>query len=188
MARFYGGCAVVLLAGLAVACTGKDPYAPGTPLGTFHVEATLKATTCGAAPNPWAFDVKLAHDTTKLYWIQGGAPIEGPIQTTTMKASLVSKTVETVRAADAKTQQAACTLARSDALDVVLEDAAGATVTDAASTMALSGTLTYAFAPGSAQDDCSDQVSSAGGDYDALPCSVTYAITAVRTKAPSAVK
>lgn len=174
----------VLVAMVLVGCTGKDPYAPGTALGTFHVEAALQSSTCGAAPNPWAFDVRLAHDATKLFWIQGGAPIEGRIEATTMKATLASKTEETVRAANERTKTPACVLTREDALDVSLEDGAGAKVTEAAMTTAFRGALTYTFAPRSAADDCSDQVASAGGGYEALPCAVTYAVTGVRTKAP----
>ena len=68
----------VLLALLALpACSGKDPYNPGTPLGTFHVTANLTQSSCGPVPDPWEFDVRLSHEGTTLFWVQGGAPISG---------------------------------------------------------------------------------------------------------------
>lgn len=182
------GIGVSLLAAFAVlpsACTGKDPYAPGTSLGTFHVEATLASSSCGAAPNPWAFDVRLAHEGATLFWIQGGAPIEGKLDGTTKKASLASRTESTVRAEDARAKIAACVLGREDVLDVELVDATGATLATAPGATAFRGTLGYRFAP-VAGADCSDQLAAAGGGYEALPCAVSYTVTAVRTKAPPA--
>ena len=177
---FLAATAVTLLA-----CTGKDPYAPGTSLGTFHVDATLASSSCGTAPNPWAFDVRLAHDGATLFWIQGGAPIEGKLDGVTRKASLSAMTESTVRAADARAKVAACVLTREDALEVELVDASGATLASAPGATSFRGTLTYRFAP-AAGADCSDQIAAAGGGYDALPCAVTYGVTAVRTKAPAA--
>ncbi len=172
---------------MALGCTGRDPYAPGTPLGTFAVAGALASSTCGAVPDPWTFDVRLSHEGATLYWLQGGLPIEGKIDAA-MKASLTSRTEQTVRAADAKTQTPACVLAREDVLDVVLADAAGAPVTDATRTTSFEGTLTYRFAPGasSGAGECTDQLAASGGDYAALPCAVTYTVTGTRTKAPAA--
>jgi hypothetical protein len=169
----------------ASGCTGKDPYAPGTALGTFRVDAALTSSTCGDAPNPWSFEVRLAHEGPTVFWIQGGAPIEGKLDEATKSVKLASRSEQTVRAADAKAKLEACVLAREDALDVQLADAAGATLGDASAATAFKGTLTYRFAPLQGAD-CSDQVAEAGGGYAALPCAVTYAVTAVRTKSPPA--
>jgi hypothetical protein len=164
-------------------CTGKDPYAPGTALGTFRVDAALTSSTCGDAPNPWSFDVRLAHDGATVFWIQGGAPIEGKLDATTKSVKLSSRSEETVRPADAKAKLGACVLAREDALEVQLADATGAPLADASAATAFKGTLIYRFAPLQGAD-CSDQVAEGRGGYAALPCAVTYAVTAVRTKAP----
>lgn len=174
--------AIAMLA--AVGCTGKDPYAPGTALGTFRVDAALTSTTCGDAPNPWSFDVRLSHEGATVFWLTGGAPIEGKLDASTKVAKLAARTEQTVRAADAKAKLAACVLAREDQLDVQLTDASGAPLSDASTATAFKGTLTYRFAPVTGAD-CADQLAETGGGYAALPCAVTYTLAAVRTKAPT---
>ena len=56
--------AFTVLAGafVATACFGKDPTNPGVEVGTFHVKASLTASTCGQPPNPWEFDVRINRD------------------------------------------------------------------------------------------------------------------------------
>jgi hypothetical protein len=162
------------------ACGGTDPYNPGEPVGQFHVTATLKSTTCGPAPNPWQFDVKLRHDRSSvMYWVQGGLPVKGNVDTNS-RATFSATDTRTLRDANAKTGTAACAVTRTDALDVSL--ATGSTpAVDVASTTAFVGTLAYDFAP-VAGSDCSDQLLSTNGDYEALPCTIQYDLTAERTK------
>jgi hypothetical protein len=167
---------------LVVACSGKDPYSPGTKLGTFHVTAALKSTSCGATPNPWEFDVRLNHDGPTLFWITGGAPIEGRVDDaarTQLRGSVVSE----VRAADVKAKRDACSIGRTDVLALTLAGADAAPTSDPSLATSFGGSLIYTFAP-TAGSDCSDQVTSAGGDFDALPCEVHYDLTG-RFKSPA---
>lgn len=156
---------VVFAAGLASGCFGKDPYNPGTSLGTFRVMGTIVSNSCAEAPNPWEFDVKLSRDDKKLYWLSGGLPAEGVIDSSS-HAVLSSEDTRTVREADPKTKTAACVLLRKDTLDTVLSNAP---------VSSFIGNLTYRFevVDGS---DCADQLVTAGGGFDALPCQVTYRI------------
>ena len=41
---------------------------PGTSFGTYSVRGTLGSDTCGAAPNPWTFNVMLSQNGATLYW------------------------------------------------------------------------------------------------------------------------
>lgn len=165
--------ACVLVVG---ACSGKDPYAPGEPVGTFHVTAKLASSTCGQTPDPWEFDVRLRHDASTLYWVQGGAPVQGAVDASS-HAVLTTRDVHVVRDADAKTKTPACIVTRADTLDVVLTAGGGAPV-DLSSADAFAGSLTYGFAP-DGQSDCTDQV---GTTFATLPCDVRYDVTAARTR------
>lgn len=171
-------------AALAAACGGKDPYSPGTKLGTFHVTARLAQSTCGAAPDPWEFDVKLNHDLRTLYWVQGGAPIQGQIDAAA-QTKLAAKSSHEVRAANERAKLAACALERSDALVVTLNGEDEKPVSDPAATRGFVGSLSYAFTP-TGTSDCTDQLTVSGGGYDALPCSVSYEVTGVLTVPPPA--
>jgi hypothetical protein len=159
---------------LAAACTGKDPYSPGNKLGTFRVTAKLTYSTCGPTPDPWEFDVRLNHDRSRLYWIQGGAPVQGDVSPIA-KAQLESETTHDVRPADARRKTAACAITRRDVLDVTLLDATSTPTADPAATESFTGVLTYAFLP-TEGSDCGDQLTSTGGDFDALPCEVHYEV------------
>lgn len=173
----------LLAAVTASACSGKDPYSPGTKLGTFHVSARLAHTSCGPTPDPWEFDVRFNHDGGTLYWIQTDAPpIEGRVDASAT-SRLESELTATVRPADAKAKREACVITRSDVLTVTLADASAQRTSDPSRLQSFTGTLVYAFAP-TGGSDCSDQVTTAGGDFAALPCSVQYAVSGVFTSAP----
>lgn len=161
---------------LATACSGKDPYAPGDAVGVFHVSGKLVAATCGETPNPWEFDVRLRHEHTTLYWVQGGAPIQGQIDTNA-KAVLTSSSQHTVRDADPKTKTPACIVGRTDTLEVTLTTA-GTKSTNVAATDGFTGTLVYRFAPDSG--DCAEEV---GKTFKALPCEVSYEVSGAKTDA-----
>lgn len=170
------------LSATCAGCSGKDPLNPGTKLGTFRVRASLTRSTCGPTPNPWAFEVRLAHDGPTLYWIQGGAPVQGPIDSNA-KALFETEAVHDVRAADPKRKQAACSIARSDALAITLLGADGKPVADPALTSSFSGSLVYAFAP-TEGSDCSDQLTAFGGGFESLPCAVAYGVAGTLERAP----
>jgi hypothetical protein len=165
---------------VVTACSGKDPYNPGDPIGAFHVTGALMTTSCGATPNPWEFDVKLRHDATTLYWVQGGAPIQGTVDATA-HATLTSQTTSTLRDADAQKRIAACVVTRTDSLDLALDvGGVAATSTNIAEATAFTATLRYHFEP-SSDSYCADQVTASGGDFDALPCEVAYTLGGKRT-------
>jgi hypothetical protein len=172
------------LAVCTAACTGKDPYRPGTPLGTFHVDGKLLATSCGAAsaPDPWSFDVKLAREGTTLYWLQGGLPVAGPLDANA-HVVLASSDTQTVHAAAPRAGATPaiplCAVTRADGLDATLAPDPAT----ASGVVGFHGTLTYTFSA-TADSDCSDQLESAGGPFARLPCSVGYALAGVRSATP----
>ncbi len=159
--------ALLVVPALLCACTGKDPYNPGTSLGTFTVEAQRKTATCGeleSPPDPWRFEVRLAQDGRTLYWLQGGLPVSGTLddaQRTQMKSS----DTKTVR--EANRGQAACGVRREDQLDAALTAKEGANGKLEVSSFV--GTLRYRFVP-TEGSDCQDVV--ALGGYAELPCEV----------------
>jgi hypothetical protein len=142
---------------------------PGAQLGTFKVTGTSTTNTCGiGAPNPWTFDVELSRDGSTLYWswMDGSPPSSGTLTgSADAQATITDSTTGNVDGTDASLGP--CTLQRDDDLALTI-----------AST-SFTGTLTYSFSVASASD-CNDQLSSAGGQYDALPCTVTYSLTGSR--------
>lgn len=183
MTAFRSSAALVLvsaISALTLACTGKDPYNPGTPVGTFHVTAKLASSTCGAVPDPWEFEVRLSHEGSTLYWVQGGTPISGIVDDRS-KVVLRASDQHELRPANAKTKTAACAVVREDQLDVALAGATEERLVDLKDTTRLSGKLGYHFTP-TAGSDCTDQTTDLGGDFAALPCAVTYDVTATITK------
>lgn len=161
-----------LVAAAALSCTGKDPYDPGSKLGTFHVAAKLSRSTCGQVPDPWNFDVRLNHDGSTLYWVQGGVPVHGTVDTSA-RAELKAEVVQEVRRANAMQREEACSIARADVLSLVLMDVAGTPTSDPALATSFRGNLVYSFTP-TEGSDCVDQTAAFGGDFAALPCEVLY--------------
>jgi hypothetical protein len=160
---------------LLTACTGKDPYNPGTPIGTFHVTGTLAKNECTSAPlpSPWDFDVKLSRDGTTLYWIQGGLPVQGHLDATS-HTTMSSSDSRELRAADPQHNIPTCTVRRDDTLDATLGPDPVASFT---------GALGYTFTP-TDDSDCSDQLESSGGGFTVFPCGVSYAITGTKVDRP----
>ena len=159
-------------------CSGKDPYRPGESIGAFHVTAKLTSTSCGKTPDPWSFDVRLRHDKTTLYWVQGDAPISGLVDPSA-HAILKATATQTLRAADPRNQFAACGMARADVLDLVLAPLPKPAV-DLQPVTSFTGTLTYRFTATDGSD-CEDQLTASGGDFDVLPCDVQYELEGLRT-------
>jgi hypothetical protein len=155
-----------------VSCGGKDPYNPGTPLGTFHVSGKLTRTSCGTVPDPWEFDVRLNHDGTTLYWIQGGAPVEGRVDSSA-RTDLRAETIHDVRPANVKAKLAACSLTRADVVTMTLSAADTKPTRDPSLATGFTGVLTYSFRP-TEGSDCEDQLAASGGGFETLPCEVAY--------------
>jgi hypothetical protein len=117
--------------------------------------------------------VRLNHEGSTLYWIQTDAPpVQGQVDATA-RTQLEADLVLEVRPADARAKREACTIARTDVVAVTLADANAQPATDPALLQSFAGTLVYTFAP-TAGSDCSDQVTTSGGDFATLPCEVRY--------------
>ncbi len=171
MRRLFFG--AVVSAGL-VACAGtRDAREPGEKLGTFHVTGKLVATSCGKALDPWRFDVRLSREGSTLYWIQGALPIAGKLDAQS-RVRLDARAEAVVEKKDPRRGIEGCTMRRIDALD--------ATLTGEPPT-GFEASLVYRFEM--ASGDCSTQLSMAGGEYDVLPCTMTYALSAERAQTPA---
>jgi hypothetical protein len=150
------------------ACGTNSP--PGTQLGTFKVVADTQTNTCGlSAPNPWTFDVQLSQDGTTLYWSwMDGSPYLTGVVSGTSTTIAASEQVNVDGTADGGLGP--CTMERDDTLQV---DLAGVDPTS------FSGSIGYAFAA-TVGSNCSDQLSASAGQYETLPCTITYSVTATK--------
>jgi hypothetical protein len=160
-------------AGLAWgALPGCSATMPGTTLGTYAVAGTIQTNTCGTntgAPNPWSFTIQLSKDSTNLYWnwLDGRPLMSGPMAT---GAAINFDSTEADNLGGPDSGLTACTMQRADNLSVTLG-------TDA-QTSTFTGTMTYAFTVVSGS--CAAEMSSAGGEYDTLPCTLEYTLTATK--------
>jgi hypothetical protein len=156
---------VVVLVALSPAC--GNPL-PGTMLGTYHVTADSQTNGCGlSAPDPWVFDVELSNDDGSLYWswMDGSSPIYAPLSSGT--ATLTDSVESNVDGTDAGAGP--CTMSRDDS--VLVELGSGSPPGS------FTGSITYNFAA-AAGADCADQLTGAGGQYEALPCTIVYSMSA----------
>lgn len=171
LGALLSGAALMSLA--AIACSSKTM--PGATLGTYDVVGTASADNCGAglgAPDPWSFSVRLSKDGTTLYWnwLDGTPYVSGSLDSnnaTTMTSSNTGNVDGTEAGAGP------CSMTRIDTM--------GLTVPTGDAPETFSGTLSYAFSV-AAGANCADQLTSGGGSYDTLPCTLTYALTAKREK------
>jgi hypothetical protein len=151
-----------------VACTMQEP---GTALGSYAVTGTLKTQTCGASmqtqiQDPWNFDVRLSRSGTTLFWLQAASP---PISGTVSPSGDV--TLTTSQEYDLSTNDAGtgCTVLRTDTFKAALGTAASPTD--------FTGTIAYHY-------DLADGAHCGGllsGQFDAVPCDVSYDLAAKRT-------
>lgn len=169
------------LSGCAEAFGDKDAHQPGTQLGRFHVTAAQKSSSCGegalGAVASWEFDVELARGARSLFWDNGAEVITGELMT-----DAVSFRFESGVLIDMRTEEDAgmppCTIERRDVSSGVLDS-------ETDDVTGFEGTLGYGFAP-SLDSLCSDLV--VGGSeqplFAALPCAMSYDLTAERTALP----
>jgi hypothetical protein len=160
----------------AGACT-QNASLPGTSLGTYSVVGTLGTNTCGSGvgpASPWDFTVEMSQDDTTLYLAQtdGSDEVSGTLVSTS--ATLTSVVTTNVDGSEAG-GPGLCDLTSSTTF--VLKLAAGATPASFTGSVV----YTYAAATGvSSTTNCSDQLSSSGGTYATLPCSVNYTLKGTR--------
>jgi hypothetical protein len=160
----------VLAAVAPAAGSCADQPLPGTVYGMYKVTGTTTTNTCGSglgAPDPWVFDAQISRDGDTLYWswMDGSAPVSGPL-------SGESATLSTNESANVDSTDAGlgpCTMTRADSLTLTLASGSPPST--------FSGTIGYAFTVVSGST-CGDQLTSAGGTYATLPCSIAYSVTA----------
>jgi hypothetical protein len=155
-----------------------DPHHPGADLGTFRVEATREANTCGddalgGAPATWAFELRLRRGDGVMYWDNGVEVIPGRIG-----ANGQSFSFDTGIVVDMREQGSAglpsCSIARRDRASGMLD----------AEDDAFTGSIAYDFAP-TQGSDCTDLVFGEIPSFAALPCGMTYDLDATRSVAPA---
>jgi hypothetical protein len=171
---------VVLVLAVALgACVSPASSLPGTALGSYAVVGTLATNTCGSgvsASDPWDFNASLSKDGNTLYFENedGSDEVSGGVDATSgTTATLISAV--TANADGTASNPGPCNLTLSTSHDLVL---------DAASPpKSFTGTATYTYSVAttvSSATNCTDQLSSSGGKYATLPCSVEYSLTATR--------
>lgn len=164
------GAAAPALLALALLAACSDSPMPGRVLGMYKVTAQSKTNTCGlGAPDPWTFSVQLSLDGSTLYWswLDGTALRSGTLSSGA--ASL--KTSSSANADSTDAGLGPCTLQRDEDLEITLPSGS--------SPPSFSGSIAYGFTPASGAQ-CGDQLTSGGGQYTQLPCTLTYTVSATR--------
>jgi hypothetical protein len=172
----------VAFAGLLVGFEACVPASalPGTSLGNYSVVGTLETNTCGSgidANNPWDFTAQLSQDGTTLYLedtVTSDQVSGGFDSTADTSATLVSAMTQNVTSAS-DTSGTSCNLTLTTTMPITLSSATSAST--------FTGTATYDYSVAttvSSNTDCTAQLSSAGGKYSTLPCTVTYSLKGTR--------
>ena len=141
---------------------------PGTALGTFAVTAVLSSNSCGTGlnlANPRKFDAELSLDDNTLYF--------KPTDEAEVSAPLDSDNSATFTSVDNSqaTNDSSCSLSLKSIYTVKLDSASAPTTA--------TGSLRFEYSA-SKSNTCASQLSSNGGVYDDLPCSVEFSYTALK--------
>lgn len=176
--RRFVVCAILFLCAGCVG-HGQDAHEPGDRLGTFHATGNLTSDTCQApllgVTSQWQFDVKLSREADTLYWLNGEEAIPGSIASDGTNFDFQSGVDVTLQAAQGA--QPGCIILRSDTANGVLSSS-----TTDVSSFSVDMSFGYAAEAGTL---CAGWVGVQGG-FSALPCSVSYSLTAERTALPTA--
>ncbi len=164
------------VSGAAFAGCADTTALPGTAWGTFSVVGTLGTNTCGSGvgpASPWDFDAELSLDSTTVYLEQTGttSDLTGTLSGTSTTLTMAS--TSNVDATDAG--EGACNLTQAASLALTFDAATSPT--------SFTGTAVYTFTAAtdvSAATDCTDQLTSSGGSYDTLPCTINYTLTGTK--------
>ena len=162
--------ACVLAASIVALVAGCGSAMPGGMLGTYKVVGQSQSNTCGlGAPNPWTFDVELSLQRQTLYWdwMDGSPLLSGTLSDA--KTTIAQST--TVNADSTDAGLGPCNLQTSSTFQLALGSGAPPG--------SFTGTMSYTYTPASGAT-CTDVLMSSGGMYDALPCTVTYTVSATR--------
>jgi len=157
----------------------RDAHQPGAQLGTFHVVGTRVSNTCGegalGTTPTWEFDVDLARDDGVLYWDNGAEVVSCALADDDKTFSVETLIVVNMRSEET-TGYGPCSVRRRDVASGALSDA-GEDVKK------FTATLAYDFAP-TEGSQCWDLVEGEQPIFAALPCAMTYTLSATRTAAP----
>jgi hypothetical protein len=161
--------------GAVLACSASPDSGRtlGSDLGTFSVDAARALNDCGpnAVGNPrrFSFDVELARDGAELFW-------DGNVGTldTSLAFELTASVRIELRAA--RGEDGGCNIVREDLI-------AGELAGDAADEItSLTGEMHFAFSA-TRESTCTLE-EQADADLPRLPCSMSYALSGRRTRAP----
>lgn len=171
---------LALLLSQLAACVTASSSLPGTALGDYSVVDTLDSNTCGSgisAKNPWNFTAEVSQDGTTLYLANkdGSDEVSGSLDSTNAQsATLVSAVTSNVDGTDAN-NPGPCNLTLSTSLNLTLS------AESPPKTLTGKATYTYSVATAlSSTTNCTDQLSSLGGKFSTLPCTVEYTLKATR--------
>jgi len=171
-------CASVLSSGVGCVGHAQDAHEPGDRLGTYHATGKLVSDSCQAAvlgvTSDWQFDVKLSRQSHTLYWLNGAEAIPGTIASDNVSFGFESGVQVTLQAARGAVP--GCVIERSDNASGKLSSSSTTDVRRFNVDMS----FTYAVQPGSS---CAGFVGVEDG-FAALPCKVSYSLTAERTALP----
>lgn len=165
---------------LVGACVPAGSSLPGDSFGKYDVTATLGTNTCGSgvqATNPWKFSAEMSKDGSTLYFINedGSDEVSGGYDgTDETSATLVSAVTQNVNGASANL---------GTVCNLTLTTTYALTLGSTSPPPTVTGHVSYAYTVATAlssNTDCSSQLSSAGGKYATLPCTVTYSLKATR--------
>ncbi len=160
----------VALGLLLFGCLGHDP---GSTLGTYATTGTLTQQTCGAsivAQDPWAFHVRLSRSGSTIFWLQDASPaLTGSIDPA---GNVIVKTTEIFDLQDASDsgKKPYCGVVRSDTFTASLGTAPQPT--------GFMGKLNYHYEV----DEGADCTAVVAGQFDSLPCDVSYDLAGQRTQ------
>jgi hypothetical protein len=151
-----------------------DAKIPGELLGTYAVEGSLEDSSCGegalGSTDPWNFDVKLSRFHEDIYWINGRAVITGGIEPDGVSFAFSTRVEGEV--VPPGRGQPGCVLSRSDRADGTLSS-------KTLDVESFEARLTFAFSAG--EGSLCEEWLGSPGFVAALPCSMTYDLTGLRT-------
>jgi len=141
---------------------------PGTALGTFAVTAVLSSNSCGSGlnpANPRKFDAEMSLDDNTLYFRPNDeAEVSAPLDSNN---SATFTSVDNSQAAN----DSSCSLSLKSIYTVKLDSASAPTTA--------AGSLRFEYSA-SRSNTCASQLSSNGGVYDDLPCTLEFSYTALK--------
>lgn len=183
---------VLSLLGLSFAL-GCVPPAEPDPLGTFAVVSEMRSNTCGPQVTEVlsraTFDVALALRNGSIFWMpRGASQATGTYNPGTGAFRFVDEQTVVLAQPDARRGITGCALIRADVIEGVVDWSSGDGGVDDVPTFGQDAsaaprargfrgteTVVWGATPGS---DCGGVLGAQRGQFTALPCELTYALSA----------